>query len=104
MPWVFNMMSSVCVEKEQLNRNIIHSLHLSNATAFSVGNRVDDPLQKVGRSSPVVACKTPRRHCHGVAGGRYGSGGGQWGSGSHINTVVGEMDYLVHSRLLFRQN
>ena len=24
---------------------------------FSVGNRVEDPIQKVGSSSPVVACK-----------------------------------------------
>jgi len=29
--------------------------------AFSVGNRVDDPSEKGGSSSPVVACKTMRR-------------------------------------------
>jgi len=40
--------------------------HSSSHPAFSVGNRGDDPLQKVGSNPPVVACKntatTFRRH------------------------------------------
>ena len=46
----------------------MHTTQSENSkTVFSVGNRVDDPLQKVGSSSPAVACKntvTPLpRHC-----------------------------------------
>jgi len=33
------------------------TLRISTNPAFLVGNRVDNPLQKVGSSSPVVACK-----------------------------------------------
>ena len=102
---------------------IRHDYHCSGCAAFSVGNRVDDPLQKLGSSSPVVACKntaTPLPE-GGIDAGR----GGLWlagpgGSGSHTNTVVtllhwkgvrgsplkklGKMEYLVHSGPLFLPN
>jgi len=34
-----------------------HELMHGISSAFSVGNRVDDPLQKVGSSSSAAACK-----------------------------------------------
>ena len=55
-----------------MDKNTLTILMDLNRT-FSVGNRVDDPLQKVGTSSPVVACKNiQQRHSNGVAGWRYG--------------------------------
>ena len=60
--------------------------------ALTVGNRADDPLQKVGNSSSVVAYKNtgtplPRRCWREV----WLRGGGMlrgwpWGSGSHTNS------------------
>jgi len=49
--------------------------------AFSVGNRVDDPLQNVGSSSPVVVCKNTvmllPQHCWGTYGCEEGGGSGE---------------------------
>ena len=99
------------------------SAHLAYLAAFSVGNRVNDPLQKVGSGSPVLACKntaTPLpRCCQREVQIRAGGivKGWAWGSGSHSGgpsplegRVCGsslkinkEMEYLVHSMPFFRQ-
>ena len=41
-------------------------------SALLVGNRIDDPLQKVGSSSPVLACKNTATPLGGMDVGRSG--------------------------------
>jgi len=63
--------------------------------AFSLGNRVDDHLLKVGSSSPVVACKyTTVALLKGDMDARRRVGRG-WpqGNGSHTNAVVGLLSW-----------
>ena len=58
------------LKQQQTQSNKITNNCPNMISAFTVGNRVDDPLQKVGSSSPdrwPVKTPPPR-----VAGGRYG--------------------------------
>jgi len=61
--------------------------------ASSVGNRVDYPLQKVGSSSPVVACKNTMALLKGGVDAMRVVKGWSLGSGSHIDTVVALLDW-----------
>ena len=66
-------------------------------SAFLVGNRPDDLLQKLGSKSPVVACKNTMMSLLWRCWMVWIHGGGRvvknwpWGSDSHTNTVVARL-------------